>query len=453
MISRRRQLGPLCLCLFVLGCASADQLARRSEMELQTGHTQGAYDQAKKALKKDRSNARARSALALAGTTLARQRQDQILALATAGDSLSASARVLQLEAFRRELADFGVSLPPDTSFNETKHRIRLAAADTYYRRGREELEAGRARPAYDDFLATRDLVPGYRDVEARIRASYQAALTRVAILPFENQTDVRGLSVELADKMHAEVGRRITPKEFRFTALLGRDDVYARIPVSALSRLERQDALRIGRELGADRVVVGRFYGMRSQNNDANFSFSTYRRRPQKEKEAASEASRKDDKEYVEEKVNITRHERQVWVTYDFSVLDTHDGKALLSRSATLPANACVVWTDYAPAGDYDKYSLFTPELKSKEPETVKAIEGRWHDCAGSWKLPAFLERAGSKGRHERYRPEDRQSFYEASSDYPVFLGELPPEDDLAFVALDGVWEPVLAALRELDK
>lgn len=450
MTWRPRKLGLLCSCLFVLGCASADQLARRSEMELRTGHAQKAYDQARKALKKDRSNARARAALASAGVTLAHQRQDQVLALAMAGDTLAAGESVRQLDAFRRELAGFGASPPPDTAFTRTEHLIRVAAAGIHYQRGREELDAGRAKSAYDDFLAAHDLVPGYRDVEARIRASYQAALTRVAIFPFENQTDVRGLSVEMADKINAEVGRHITPKEFRFTVLLGRDDVYARIPVSALSRLEREDALRIGRELGADRVVVGRFYGLRSQNNDASYVITTYRHQPHREKEEQDASTRK---EYVEEKLSITRHERRVWVTYDFSILDTQDGTPLLTRSATLPATASVVWTDYEPVGDCNSYALYTPELQKQEPETVKDIQGQWRECAGDWGLPAFLERARSERRHVSYRPEDRQLFFDFSPEYPVFLGELPPEDDLAFVALDRVWEPLLAALRELDE
>jgi len=150
---------------------------------------------------------------------------------------------------------------------------------------------------------------------------------------------------------------------------------------------------------------------------------------------------------------MHVSRHERRVWVKYDFSILDTHDGKILLTRGDEVPAEAIVVWTDYEPVGESNSYALYTAEMQKAHPEAVKVIDGRWRQCAGGWKLSAFLERARDEHRHTRYRPEDRQAFYDFSSEHPVFLGELPPEGDLAFVALDRVWEPLLAALRELDK
>ncbi len=438
------------LCLLALGCASSDQLTRRSELELRAGHPQKAYEEAKKALRKDRSNEGARAALASAGGLLVRQRQDQILALASAGDTLEAGEGSLRLESFRRDLADFSAGPPPDTAFAEAEHRIRMAAAGIHYRRGREAWDAGAAKRAYDEFRDAHGLVPGFLDVEARIRASYEEALARVAILPFEDQTNVPGLSVAMAERIHAEVGRRITPKEFRFTALLGRDEVNANVPVSALSHLEREDALRIGRNLHADRVVVGRFYGLRSEKNTEDFDITAYRRQlvPVPVRRGGPSLNRV---EYQEEKLHVTRLARRVSVSCEFSILDARDGKTLVTRSNTVPAEAIVVWTDYEPVGDCSSYFLYTPD-QQKDADAVKAINEQWRRCAGNWKLTAFLERARGEHRHANYRPEDRQAFFGFSSDHPVFLGELPPEGDLAVVALHGAWEPVLTALRELD-
>src|SRR5262249_12831241 len=269
------------LCLLVLACASSDQLAQQSDKEMQAGHAQKAYDKAKKALQKDRSNDHARAAMASAAAQLMRQRQDEITALAAAHDTLAAADRTLQLDAFRRELADYAVSLPVDDEFDAAEHRIRNGAAGIHYRRGSEDLDAGQPKRAYDEFVATSHMVPGYKDVDERIHAAYEDAVAHIALLPFANETDVRGLSLELADKTYDEVARRINPKDFRFTVLLGRDAVNATVPVAALDHLDRSDAVRFGRELKANQVIVGRFFGLHSQTNTETYRQVVYRRVP----------------------------------------------------------------------------------------------------------------------------------------------------------------------------
>jgi len=226
---------------------------------------------------------------------------------------------------------------------------------------------------------------------------------------------------------------------------------VYEKVPVAALIRLDRDEALRIGRQLGVDRIVVGRFYGLRSQNSSHDFVITTYRRVVRKHKDDARPASTKT--EYVEDQIHVSRHERRVWVSYDFSILDTRNGASLATRTATLPAGAVVVWTSDVADGDCDDYALESPDLEKSRPDAVRANREQWKQCAGDWKLPAFLERSRDGRDRAAYRSEYRREFYGFSDDHPIVLGELPPESDLAFVALDRVWEPVLAALKDLDE
>jgi hypothetical protein len=199
--------------------------------------------------------------------------------------------------------------------------------------------------------------------------------------------------------------------------------------------------------------VVTGRFYGLRTENNNDEYVISAYHKQLKPQAQAVWGEPPKKEYEYVEDKLHIARHERHVWVSYEFTVLDTKSGTSLLTRTETVPAAAIVVWTDYEPVGDCKEYSLYTPDLEKNQPDAVKAINGEWKKCAGSWKLNSFLEHARSDRQRSRYRREYRQSFYSSSADYPVFMGELPPEGDLAYVALDPMWESVFSALKELDK
>lgn len=443
------------LCLLALGCASADELSRRSQEDLGAGHVQKAYDQAKKALKKDGSNAPARAALSDAGAALTGQRQDQVLALAAAGDTLGAAGEAVRLDDLRREMAELGAGSTADTAFARAALQIRTDAASLHYRKGLDLIDQERPKQAYDEFLEARRMVPGYRDVEVRIRSSYEAALSRVAILPFENQTNVRGLSMDMATEVQNEVGRRLDPKEFRFTALLGADEVFARVPVSALARLERDDALRIARDLDADRIVVGSFHALRSEKTSESYTITVYRKGPPPPK-IRKPGAPPTPPEYIPQDLHIVRHRRNTSLSYDFSILDVRDGRSLAARSKTVSATAIVVWTDDEPEGDCDDYSLVSPEIEKNEPDRVKSAHENWKKCAGDWKLHAFLERARHEHEHEHrtYKPdEDRKTFYGFSANHPVFLGELPPEGDLALVALDSMWQEVLAALREADK
>jgi hypothetical protein len=440
------------LCLLVLACASSDQLAQQSDKEMQAGHAQKAYDKAKKALQKDRSNDHARAAMAAAAAQLMRQRQDQITALAAARDTVAAGDRTLDLDAFRRELAEYAVSLAPDADFDAAEHRIRAAAAGIHYRRGSEDSAAGQPKRAYDEFVTTSYLVSGYKNVDERIHSAYEDAVAHIALLPFANETDVRGMSMELADKTYDEVARRINPRDFRFTVLLGRDAVDATIPVAALDHLDRSDAVRFGRELKADQVIVGRFFGLHSQTNTATYRQLVYRRVARKEGEGETWVGRPSFT-WEEQQVGIMRRERNVSVQYEFSVLRTDNGEVLANRTATMTADAITVYTDYDPVGSCDDYFLYQPDLEKTQPEEKKRITQEWQAHVGDWKLGSFLEHARSEHEHTTYQSSDRRAFYNFQRANPVFLGDLPPEGDLALVALDRVWEPVLEVLQQLDK
>ena len=436
--------------------ALADELVRsstgrESREDLAAGHVQRAYDKAKKALRKEPSHGPALEAMAEAGAPLLQQRQVRVFALAAVGDTLAACDACLRLDAFRRELANFAVYIPSDPQFAVREARIREGGAGIYYRRGQDEDAVGRPRRAYDEYRAANTILPGYRDVAERIRTTSEAAIAAVAIMPWQNQTGVAGLSLELTDKIYLELGRRITPRDYPFTVLMGRNEVFDRVPLSALDNLSRDHAVQIGRDLGADLIVVGRIFGLQSQNNSVNYIQRVYRPRPAGVGKSGQSSDPADG--YIEETLTIVRREMILSIRYEFTVLDTRTGYEVATRSATIPASVVTVFTDFRPEGNRREYRLYPANLARTDPERVKRIEREWKERVNDWRLPDFLERAHADGNRTTYRPEDRARLHNYSANLPIFLGSLPPPEDLARVALDRVWVPVLGVLRELDR
>jgi hypothetical protein len=434
------------LALLALSCASPEKLTRQSEEALARGQGQEAYEKARKALDKEPQNERARQAMATAAARLMSGWKDGILGLA-ASDTLAAARRCRELDAFRRELSDYHVGLLPDTVFSRQEDQIRSSAAGVYYQRGVQALGARQARVAYDAFLAARDLFPAYRDVESLIREALAKAVEHVAILPFANQTDVRGLSMEMADRVYSEVTRRITTRDFRFTVVMNRDQVYARVPVAGLSRMTREDAVRIGRQLGADCVIYGRFFGLTARTNSDTWHQTVVRR------EVTRDGKGGTSERYVEDPVDVVRRTREVSIQYEFEVLDTETGAPLGSGSDVLRSEARTLYTDFTPRENTDDYLLYQPDLRKREPDRAKALDKGWKDHVGSWSVPEFMEHARKAKDRAAYRPAYRSEFFGHTRDHPVFLGDLPPEGDLALIALDDLWRPVLSALKDLEK
>ncbi|HVP38553.1 MAG TPA: hypothetical protein VMS93_05145 [Candidatus Saccharimonadales bacterium] len=432
--------------LLAVSCASPDKLARQSDELLAQGQAQEAYEKARKALDKEPDNEHARQAMTAAAASLMEGWKRDVRALA-GSDTVAAARRCIDLDAFRRQLSDYRVGLPPDTAFRRDEREIRSNAAQRYYGRGLDALRGHQPRVAYDAFLAARDLLPGYLDVESLIREAYDRAVTRVAILPFANQTDATGLTLELADRIYSEVARRVTAKDFRFTVLVGRDEIYARVPLDALSEMTRDAALRIGRDLDADCVIYGRVYGLSANSNNETFHTPLERR------ETVRDESGRSSERYAEDDMAVTLRSRSVSVRYELEALDTGTGKALDRRAEERTAEAHTVYTDYLPAPDYDDYSLYRPEVKQSEPERARALDQSWKDRVGSWSLPELLKHAHDQHDRTAYRPDYRGEFLGHSRGRPVFLGDLPPAGDLAEIALDDLWEPVLSVLKDLEK
>jgi hypothetical protein len=143
---------------------------------------------------------------------------------------------------------------------------------------------------------------------------------------------------------------------------------------------------------------------------------------------------------------------EREITVRYDLRVIDTRTGVELGAHTESAEAMARAVYSDYSAEGDCGEYFLVPPDMKRADPDRARAIEDEWGERFGKWTLPEFLERARRDRGRTHYQPGNRHEFMGDMRERPVFMGDLPDENEMAFIALDGMWQPVLGMLKELD-
>jgi len=444
-VRRPRMWSIALIAMLALSCASANKLAQHSERELAAGDLQRAYEHARSAVAKEPSNPRARAAFGAAANRLFDDRKARILTVAEV-DTLAAARLSLELGDLRGDIARHGLALPADTAFARHEAVIRSAAAGIHYAAGERALSARTPKVAWEEFRTAAGFVSGYRDVSGRIDEAYAQALARVAILPLADQAGVPGISRSLADRVYAEVARHVRPSEFQFTRLVDPGQVYARITVAELDELSRDDAIRIGRRLGADQVVTGRVYGLRSNTNTISVHQVIFRKLVERDTSGARR------ERYVEQDFHAVERERTVSVHYDLEVVDTEDEASLVAYTDAVEGYARVVFTDFQAQGDCADYCVVPPGLKRSDPTRAEKLQAEWTSHFGTWTLPSLLEQARKDRHRSRYTPGDRAAFFTDCRERPVWLGGLPGENDLATIALDVIWQPVLGMLKELD-
>jgi hypothetical protein len=426
-----------------LSCAGPNKLAQQSEKAYGQGEVEKAYQKAARALRKEPENRRALLAMSRAAEKIMEERMAEIRGLA-ALDTVAAAKRSLNLDSFRQELVGYRVILAPDSSFDRDEAAIRHGAAGIEYRRALDGLDGGYPKRAYDELLLVRALEPDYRDVGHRIEQAYDEARPRVALLPFANQTDLATLSKGFTDRAYTELMRRTEAPEFRFTDLVPRERVYDAVPVAMLERIDRREAARFGRKLGVDRVIVGRFYGMRSSANSGNFTQTIFRKTVDKDEKGATR------ERYVEHTIDILTRDREISVGFEYQVLGVDEGAPVGAFNGTMKASAHAIFSSSPAAGDCDDYCLVPPDMKKSDPERAKRIETDWEDRCGGWKLVELLEQARRDRSGHGSRYEDTSNGADGRAFFP---GELPSEGELANLAFGQVWEPLVRTLRDLDR
>lgn len=434
----------LLFAVLATSCAGPAQLARQSERELRAGNLHKAYDLARRGVDKDPEHAGARAAMSAAAVSLVDEAKGRVLALSTA-DTVAGAREALGLRELRAELARYPVELPADTLFDRREDTITRAAAGIEYRQGEANLAARRPKEAYRRYRAAEAFVASYADLQEKLQRAHELAMTRVAILPFENDVDVPGLSRTVADAMTREIGSRLAREGFEFTEIVDPNEVYATMTVKEMDALPRESLWRVAQGVEAGRIVTGRLHGLRVSTNTWSFQHPIYR------KVSEHDTSGRSVTRWKELRFDAVARERVVTLHWDLEVLDAGSRAVLAQRSEQVEQVARAAWTDFRAEGDCDDYVLAPPGRE--DGDEAKGARARWKECFGdSWTLSEMLERARDDRRRSLYQPRYRDEFRRDSRRRPVLCGELPGEDDLAFLALDGVWRHVMATLKDLD-
>jgi hypothetical protein len=438
---RRMLLLACVLAVAVAGCAGPTKLAERSEQKLAGGDIWQAWQLCTRALEREPMNPRAKAAAASAGRVISDDWQRRISALAQV-DSLASAEQVLEFSAFRANAARYTtIAVAPQWAGAE--RALRNSAANTHYQHGRQALAAKRPKAACAQFRDCERFISGYRDAAARADAAYQQALTRVAVVGFATAGRDPSFGRAVGDEWRMAIAGAMAPPTARFTRVLGADAVDSRMTVAQAARLSREDAWRLARKSGAERVVWGTVGPVESKTDLQWFRDKVARRIVQR-------TDGQTTVRWVEVPIEVVARVRDVRVDVDYEVISTRDGATLAHARVPRASRARVVWTSYSPVGDVNDYALVSDVVRAADPERAKQVESRWKSVCGEGATLAQVLAARREARNDA--AERAAAIGRMVSGAVVFLQELPSAEELALASAKQGWQPLLDDLARLD-
>jgi hypothetical protein len=432
----------LLVALLTMSCASANRLARQSDEALARGDLRGAYEKARRALDKEADNPNARNAFAAAAGQMSDGYKTQILNLART-DTLGAARTVLDFRELRRQIARYPVELAPDPAYLEAETRILGGAARMRYDAGEQALATRRPKEAWRCFNECMAFDPHYRDIGDRVNDAYQRALTRVAVLPFENQVQVPGLAETLEQDVAMQLSRSSASPAFQFTRVLDPAAIENGMSVTESRGLTPEQARDLGRRLGADRIVCGRITALRSNSDLVDWGVPIYHRVQGQDPQGQPAET------WAQIHLHVVSRSRHVQVSCTYQVLDVHAGAVLATDTQPYEAWAKVVWSDTVLNDDPDHFRLVPPDASREDADRAQR---EWEQHVAGMSLNELLGHLGDGDRGGEWNGRYRSEITRDNRDHPACLGGLPPESDMASLALAGAWQPIMDALRALD-
>jgi hypothetical protein len=444
MLRNLRRVAPALLALvFVIGCASSSKLSEKSEKKLAGGDAWHAWQLATRALDKEPGNPRARSAATAAGASIVQEWQRRIRAIAET-DSVDAAEEALKLNEFRAGAARYA-TIPVGADWPAEDLTIRRAAARFHYQHGVEALASKRPKRACGEFTDADRFVSGYRDAAKRADLALEEALTRVAVVPFRVASSDPSLGVQVARAWRDDLVEDLAPPTARFTRVLAGNAIERDLRVSELDNLSREEAIRLGRVRGAERVVWGSVGKVRSSTRLDLFKDTVARRVVEKDHDGQSV------EHWVDVPIEVVARVRDVTVGVDYEVIETANGATLAHRHFDRATTARVVWTSQQLDGDPGSYALVAEPVRRADPDRAAQVEKKWAAVCGTTTTIAQVVEARHKSGARGGSAREALPRFAAGAAF-VFLEDLPQADDMALSALTHGPTPLRDDLLRLD-
>ena len=439
-----RRIIPVLLLLLpiVAGCAGPSKLTRQSEERLARGEAWRAWTLATKALDKAPGNTQARAAATAAARAIADDWQRKIRGIAET-DSVAAAEEALLFVSFRAGAVRY-TTVPVGAGWAREEQALRYCAARTHYDEGVAALGTGRPKRACLHFDDVRRFVRDYRDVAALADRAYERAATTLSFVPLRVMSGPAAMGRDVSASWRGDVVERMGAPGGYFTKIQPVEDVERLLSLPDLGRVSRDEAIRVGRRAGADRVVWGTIGETESKTSIHFFTDVIGRRITDRDAEGHERVR------WVDVPFECVARVRHVTVDLEYEVIATRTGTTLSRRRDPCTLSARAVWTAFAPEGALEAYALVSEPSRSADPDRAKSIETRWKAVVGEGTtLGQVLEaKRSSRGWQDRHEVIGR---YIAGAAF-VLLQELPSAQDLAFAALARGWKPVYEDVVRLD-
>lgn len=424
--------------LLIAGCAGTAKLTEKSQKTLAGGDHWRAWQLATRALDKEPGNPRARAAATAAGASIAQDWQRRIRALAEV-DSVNAADQAIEFAVFRAGAARYA-TIPLTPEWPGEERSLKRAAARIHYQRGVQALESRRPKTAHGHFEQTQRFIPNYRDAATLADRAMARALTRVAVVPFRGES---GLGAQVAQAWREDLSRALAERA-RYTRLLPGEAVEQSMSVSQLGRVTREEAVRLGRKAGAQRVIWGTIGDIESKTR-LEFFRDVIVRRVRETGPDGQVVTR-----WVDVPIEVVARMRDVSVDVSYEVITVKDAASIAQQHFDRATSARVVWTSFQPEDDLESYALVSETVRTGNPQRARDVETRWKAVCGESTLRQVLEARRASGGKGHYHRDVLPRFIAGAAF--VFLEELPPADDLAFAALASGSAPLRDDLLRLD-
>jgi len=214
-------------------------------------------------------------------------------------------------------------------------------AIASYYR---PQLEtAGDSRGAYEKYGLALETVPEYRDAEARRNAAYEAAVSRVAVLPFRNASSY---GFQYASALTEHLTNACVQADLEFAVFATRahlEEVLREHELAASGAIDPETAARIGQLEGIDYFITGAVTQISEQT-----SSPTFQERSHTIQRTVRDSTGKEVKVPTEIFYREYTARRTVEVAASYQIVDVENGRIISGDDVTRTVTDEAKWIRY---------------------------------------------------------------------------------------------------------